>query len=315
MSAYLVALLTAGLILDLLLLPALGWLYFGGAAKAGLLEEVPYQREGKAPEEQRLYVIRGQEERTVRIPVTGEASLMEEIAAGRIVLTVNTQDVQDTDMLTITADTDCLTSAALYRSGHTLSFEMRVENGLHAELTQTPEGQLIRLSPVAETAFKVILIDVRGSASAAQSAEKIRELLRAQEDLPALVYVIGNEEEPLTAEGYEAFIRQCAPDIYLRIADGSEGSCHALCNPRYFLPGLDSVVLAQTLLQEMLRETGDETTGVLEAETEDPLRSFEIPAAEIVLKDLTEETAESRLEYLDTVATGLARGLTIALTE
>jgi len=314
MSAHLIGMIVMGVLLNLAVLPCLFWLYYGDTVEAGVLDEIPYHIDESQIREQRLMVVNSQEKRTIRIPVSGEASLHQEIAARRITLSVDPGIVQDIEQLTIEADTECITSATLHRAGRELTFELTLADGLIAELTSAEDGQLITLKPMTEEEHAVLL-DVRGEICAVAVAERVSELLSAEEGMSVPVYVIGNEAEPLTDAEYDAFIAQCAPDVYLRIGDGSEETGYALCNPRYFLPGLDSVVLAETVLKEVLAETGETTRGVVTAEAEDPLHTFTYPAAALVLRDLSTETAENRALYTDTVSQGIARGLAEALSE
>ncbi len=339
--AYLVGLIVMGVILNITILPGVIWLYYGNVVEAGFLDQVPYHIDESQIEEQHLVVVSASEERVIRIPITGRTEMKEEIAAGRLMITVDPGIVSDTAELTITADTDCLSSAALQRAGRDLIFEFMLKEELLAELSQSEEGLLITLKPITAAAGEVILIDARGKRQQENSAlqhddiaasteeiqgaddpehqmiieiaENVQTDLSEDETISAQIYVIGNEKEPLSDEEYEAFIRQCAPTVYLRLSGGSEENGCALCNPRYFLPGLDSVVLAETILKNLVFETGETTQGVIEADETDPLRDFEIPAAGIILRDLTTETAESRQVYQDAAATGIARGLREAL--
>ena len=340
---YLIGLLVMGVLFNATILPALIWLYYGQTAEAGLLEQVPYHIDTSQAKEQRLCVVSGAEERTIRIPVTGTAVMEEEIAAKRLRLTVDAGVLQDTGQLTVTADTACLAFAALYRAGGELVFEFTLSDEMRASLTQTEEGQLLTLQPLTDPEGIVILLDVRDGERtvsgnvvsagvsadegavgngmqtnektyAAKVAELICEELSTTEGPAPIVYVIGNESEALTDADYEAFITQCAPDVVLKIREGAEENGYAVCNPRYFLPGLDSVVLAETVLKEMIAATGETTDGVKEAEVSDCLRSYEIPAAEVVLGSTAGKSAETQTSYAEAAARGIALGLTEAIS-
>ena len=142
---------------------------------------------------------------------------------------------------------------------------------------QERKGLKIRMVPVTELDPRcfVLILECGSDAVAGELARRADEKL-AETGENIVLLRLGAENAARTAEERKALIQSCGADALIRLEMAEKsvrGSVtQAFCNTQYYIPGLDSVVLADLCESGVLAEIGGPAGNIAELAEDDPLR-------------------------------------------
>ncbi len=307
----------------LLLLCAAGLvMYFARPDQAtAFLEEQPQKTEGAEAErtEQQLKLMPQEESSVILLPLSSDQKISCDTAARR--LTVSMQGAPEEEEPWVKADKDLLVSASLYRSPEESLYVFELREMCAAGWEKTPEGLKITLVPVAELDERcfVVILECADDSVPEELGRRTGEKLAETGENIVLLHP-GPADAPKTEEEREALIESCRADAYIRLEAAEKAGngfvTQALCDTQYYIPGLDSVVLADLCESSLLKEIGGPAGDITELKENDPLRSLKIPACVLRLGKSaadagTEGAADIKKQnaYVEKAAEGLKEAL------
>ncbi len=220
------------------------------------------------------------------------------------------------------ADITCVEAAYYSESEDYTTFVFALRDYYESQVIANRQQVQILLSPISEINIPIIVIDI------SNASEKIEEIaLLVQEELIPLDYyacIIGMEPKEQTPQQRIQFADEIGASLYLRVEmapeeDSGEARTTAFCNADYFLPKLNSVVLADCIEYHTVERLGGEPGGVVEYQEDDiELSIATIPACTIRLGYQIDESgvcSATMPEYTKLAAQGISEGIVQALNE
>lgn len=134
-------------------------------------------------------------------------------------------------------------------------------------------------------------------------------------DIKVLVTRLSDTE--LTSKERIDFTGEVGADIYLRLGAEASGEdtdygIKGIYNEEYFIPGFGNLELADLFTRNTAIFSNNRAIGLAEAEENDILKAFQIPSAQIMLGNMTNEKERElllRKEYQNLLASGLANAI------
>ncbi|MBR5420984.1 MAG: hypothetical protein IK115_07555 [Lachnospiraceae bacterium] len=318
-------LFTVSLILVFLLLPGLGWLWYSGLLNGEVFAAVPYdevQNAANTRRSRRLIVHDSSEAGLLLLPGGDRVRVRADVPGKTLTVILTREGSGETegDEVTVSADPELLSSAELYQEGEDKIFSFRLSEMCVDETDAQPDATRIRLTPLKEwkKSGPVLVMRDGGAADSASSAagimERTAELLKEQR--PELtVFCLGADTEE--AADYSAYFDA---DIFLRLAvaddDCDRAPTFAACDTDYYIPGLDSVVLADLVEGSVLKSLGGPAGDIVRLSEEDALNDMKIPACALNFgwhRDEEGVSSREAADYEEKAAEGLAEGIIKAL--
>ncbi|MCR5249498.1 MAG: hypothetical protein K6E50_02695 [Lachnospiraceae bacterium] len=268
----LVILLAEAFLLVFAGIPVLFMLFAGRGEAAAEMELVPRQIEEQKKERKntQLYVTDSPEDGCLILPPAVALSVSEDTAGRRLSVEL-TREKEENGARTILADLDILESAELSVFGEEEEYRFLLHSMTLCSAECTPEATILRLAPFSEwkKEEKCLVMEAAGGPDTpqilVQAAEKLKEN-------GVCCFVIDREDERLTEEQRAEFLRICDPDLYVRVESTQGGVTQAFCDESYYIPGLDSVSLAELLERKLLGGLGGPAGDVLPLSADDELR-------------------------------------------
>ena len=290
-------------------------LLFRDPAKgAAFLETQPFEeKEAEAEKtELKLALKPGNEPLTILLPWSAAGKVSCDTAARRLV--VGRQGAEEEELPRITADPELFVSASLYRSPEESLYVFELRDMCVASSETVAEGLKIRLVPVTELdphCF-VLILECGSDAVAGELARRADEKL-AETGENIVLLRLGAENAARTAEERKALIQSCGADAFIRLEMAEKsvrGSVtQVFCNTQYYIPGLDSVVLADLCESGVLAEIGGPAGNIAELAEDDPLRELKLPVCVLRIGRSAadaENDVKKQNDYLERAAAGLA---------
>ena len=270
--------------------------------------------------ELKLRLKAGEEASTILLPRSAAQKVSCDTAGRRLM--VSLQGAEEEAEPEITADPELFVSASLYRSREESLYVFELREMCAASWESTAEGLKIRLAGITELDGRCFVAVLECG-----DTELPEELLRRTEEKLAeaeeniVLLRLGAEDAPRTAEEREALIKNCRADAYIRLETAEKTDkgfvTQAFCDTGYYIPGLDSVLLADICESSLLKEIGGPAGDIAPLGEEDPLRELKIPACVLRLgksaADAEADGASADVKkynaYLEKAATGLKDAL------
>lgn len=176
-----------------------------------------------------------------------------------------------------------------------------------------------------ESYDKIVVLDA-GNEKAQITTEVLNKLRarlsQSQTDLK--VYCTGIDSADSTPEKKVAFANELKADMFIsiQVTDEKESleqqGIETIYNPTFFIPGLNSITLSDTLEQNVCRKTGALAGGMIEGRKEDVLVSTAtVPASIIRIGNYSNRNDRELLEddaYVEKIAEGIYQGIKEAYT-
>ncbi len=289
---------------------------------AEFLEERPRAEKDAEAEKTELKLIlkEGAEASTILLPRSATQKVSCDTAGRR--LEVSLQGAEEEKDPQITADPELFVSASLYRSREESLYVFELWEMCVASWETTAEGLKIRLAGITELDERVFVAVLEcGDASLPEELLRRTQEKLAEAGENIVLLRLNTENAPRTAEERESLIRYCRADAYIRLeaAERTDKAfvTQAFCDTQYYIPGLDSVLLADICESSLLKEIGGPAGDIAALKEGDPLQSLKIPACVLRLgkstadAEMDEASADvnKRNAYLEKAATGLKDAL------
>ena len=266
--------------------------------------------------EQKLKLLPQDKPGVIQLPSAREQKIDCDTAARRLV--VSMQGAPEEEEPWIKADQTLLASASLYRSAEESLYVFELKDMCVAERETTAEGLQVRLTPVAEldAGCFVVILECADESVPEELLRRTEEKIAASETNIVLMRM-GSANAPKTEEEREALIKNCHADAYIRLETAEKTGrgyvTQAFCNTQYYIPGLDSMMLADICESSMLEAMEGPAGDIADLAEDDPLRSLRIPACVLRLGKSAEDQAGADIKNRNAYTEKAAEGLKDAL--
>lgn len=221
-----------------------------------------------------------------------------------IFIRFNKDSIETADLIEMKADDNYIKQVLIRENDDFIEAEIDIDNYYMAEFTFHNEGINIELEAFNKDEYTVVL----GISEDDRINGIANEIVRRIDNDTIKVYaftVSANESKILD------FMNEMGADLYIEMEmlpeeDATIMPTVAYYNPNYFIPGTNSVILADSLVQVETKATNDITDGIKECSDKDIIiKQSRVPAAKISLgyrKDADKGLSTREEGYVNKVA-------------
>lgn len=284
-------------VLTLCSLPVLAnWYLYDTKLKEAAREQTQYSISSNA--ENQLILQEGDVEGLASIALNGEneplsVSVINDVAAKSVLLTIDFENPVMMENVVMAADLTWVKDGRYQILENSLFVELDLQTYGEVMFLQYPQEVKILFS---EPARPDVILDMCAGAAGDETWQErevlqqtIEEARRILEEQGLVVHCLGDERTILSDEERVIYANETEAQIYVRVSvetmlEGNEAKTTAFYNGDYFLPEMNSLLLATILEEQVLSAIGGAAGGLAEADANNViLMQAQMPAAEIRL--------------------------------